>query len=93
MRITPLLVSSLLLAACEEGANDGPSEQCDDLCTVLVTDCEYGAYPRYESCLQGCAWYEDQGADVAGELSCVQEADCDTFAIVECEHTYGMVEE
>ena len=81
-----------LLAACDDGASGGPSEVCDDLCTALVEDCGYDAFPRFESCLQGCAWYEEEGADVAGELGCVQDAACDTFLIVECEHSFGLSE-
>jgi hypothetical protein len=95
MRFTlPLLLLMLPLTACEkESSAADASQTCNDLCDELVTNCEYGAYPRYDSCLQGCSWYEEQGADVLGELHCIQDAACDTFLIVECEHEYGMVEE
>ncbi len=91
MRIVPLLLL-LPIAACDDGrgSNEGASVTCEHLCDELVEICEYGAYPRFDSCLQGCAWYEEQGADVANELSCVQDAACDTFLIVECEHEYGL---
>lgn len=89
--ILPLLML-LCATACDPESGDNTSANCQDLCDELVDSCEYGAYPRFDSCLQGCAWYEKQGADVAGELACVQDAACDTFLIVECEHEYGLVE-
>ncbi len=92
MRTLLPLIVLLGLTACEGESATGVSDTCQDLCDELVTNCGYGAYPRFDSCLQGCTWYEDQGADVANELSCVQDAACDTFLIVECEHEYGLVE-
>lgn len=87
------LLPLLALFACEkESTAANASQDCEDLCDELVEVCEYGAYPRFDSCLQGCTWYEEQGADVPGELACVQDAACDTFLIVECEHEYGLVE-
>ena len=89
-KLLPLLLL-LPLAACEgEQSAAEASQNCEDLCDELVTNCGYGAFPRFDSCLDGCAWYEDQGADVPGELACVQDAACDTFLIVECEHEYGL---
>ncbi len=90
----PLLPLLLLLTttACEPESAANASANCQDLCEQLVETCSYGAYPRFDSCLQGCAWYEEQGADVTGELACVQDAACDTFLIVECEHEYGLVD-
>jgi hypothetical protein len=92
MRTLLPLLMLLTLGACEGEATSGISDTCQDLCDELVEVCGYGAYPRFDSCLQGCAWYEEQGADVGGELACVQDAACDTFLIVECEHEYGLVE-
>lgn len=98
-RCLPVLLAPAALAgtalwgpACapEEESSSASSQECQDLCTALVTDCGYGAFPDFESCLQGCAWDESEGADIAGELQCVEQAACDTFAIVECEHTYGL---
>lgn len=67
-------------------------ETCEVLCDQLYKTCAYGAYPTYESCLQGCAYEQKQGADVEGEAVCMEKAGCDTFAIVECEHKFGLVE-
>jgi hypothetical protein len=79
---------SLLLAGCSgSGVALGP---CDDLCRELVQTCDYQAFPTLESCLEGCSYYQSEGADVPGQLTCVQGAACDTFAIVECEHQYGL---
>lgn len=63
---------------------------CDALCHELVYTCAYAAFPSIDSCVQGCTYNADQGADVGGQLACVQESSCDTFAIVECEHAYGL---
>ncbi len=63
---------------------------CDDLCDDLVSTCGYAAFPDPDSCLSGCAYYDANGADVAGQASCVEDAACDTFLIVECEHEYGL---
>ena len=73
-------------------ACSGPaaSTHCDDLCAVLVVDCSYAAFPDKESCLEGCAYNEKEGADIESQLSCTQEAvsknTCDTFTVLECEH-------
>ena len=105
MRSSPIVLSSIVLssivlagalllpiAACDTANPDGPevSQQCQDFCTELVTECGYQAFPDFDSCLQGCAWDEKEGADVHGNLTCVQDAVCDVFVILECEHTYGL---
>jgi hypothetical protein len=84
-------MSRLLLFVPLLGACPGAPSQtaCGRLCQELVVNCDYAAYPTTESCLQGCGYNESQGADVDGQEACVAEAACDTFAIVECEHTYG----
>lgn len=85
MRVrTPLL--ALWLGAC--GGSE--SSVCNDLCTELTGTCNYAAFPDMTSCLQGCEYNAEQGADVAGQTACVQAAACDTFAILECEHAYGL---
>lgn len=66
------------------------SSICQDLCVELVTNCEYAAFPSLESCLQGCEYNASQGVDVEAESACITDAACDTFAIIECEHTYGL---
>ena len=63
---------------------------CQDLCIELVTTCQYAAFPSLESCVQGCSYNAAEGADIAGEEACVSAAECDTFAIIECEHEYGL---
>lgn len=79
-------LASLALAGCATGAQT----VCDELCNQLVEVCAIPAFPSIESCLQGCGYDADQGADVEGELACVEKAACDEFAIVECEHQYGL---
>jgi hypothetical protein len=84
----PALLGALLLGACNpETRAEGI---CDDLCRELVQGCDYAAFPSLDSCRQGCAWNKEEGADIQAEYDCVTEASCDTFAIVECEHAYGI---
>jgi hypothetical protein len=75
----------LLLAGCAGGAAAYPPE-CDDLCAELVGVCAIEAYPSRDSCVQGCAYRAESGADVAGEAACVADAACDLFAVVDCAH-------
>ncbi len=83
---TPCFALAVLLAC------GGDSEQsvCHDLCTELTGTCDYDAFPDINSCMQGCEWNAEQGADIAGQTACVKGAACDTFAILECEHAYGI---
>jgi hypothetical protein len=74
----------LSIAGCAHEAST-----CDQTCSELVTSCDYAAYPSFASCQQGCAYWEEQGVDVEGYLGCVEQAECNTFDIVECEHAYG----
>ena len=62
---------------------------CEDMCTELVRQCNYAAFPTTDSCMQGCADELANGADVFGHEECILDAECDTFAIVECQNTYG----
>ncbi|MBN2800423.1 MAG: hypothetical protein JXX28_14885 [Deltaproteobacteria bacterium] len=79
------------LAGCTGGDNTASALQvCQDLCMELAVECGYAAYPNYDSCVQGCVYNREVGADVDGELTCVLSAACDTFAVVECEHAYGL---
>lgn len=82
-RSTVLLI--LLTSACTEAV---PPTACGQMCDELVSTCSYAAYPSMESCLQGCQFNETEGRDVAGQQECVAEAECNTFAIVECEHAF-----
>lgn len=77
----------LWLAAC--GATAPTDPECDSLCEELINDCGYEAFPDFGSCLNGCGYDREQGADIPGQLQCVQDAECDTFAVVECTHAFG----
>lgn len=81
-----MIVLLLSLAAC------GAATPCEALCETLVLDCGFGAYPSVESCIQGCAYEEEQGGDVAGQLACVEAAACDPFEVLECERAHGVPE-
>ena len=76
-----------LLSACATGT--APVTACDQLCDVLVDECGYAAFPTYDSCLQGCGYNQNEGADTEAHLDCVDEASCDTFGIIECENQFG----
>ena len=82
-----VLICAVLLAC---GPDRGASTACDEMCDILVLDCGYQAFPSLDSCVQGCTYNAEQGADIDGELVCMQAAECDTFAIVECEHEHGV---
>ena len=76
-------------------SNDKPSDYplgCEESCDQLVSSCEIEAFPSYESCLQGCAFSADNGADVLSLGTCMTDAECDLFKITECEHSYGVIE-
>ena len=81
------LFALVALLACG-GESEG--SVCQDLCTQLTGTCDYDAFPDINSCMQGCEWNAEQGADIVGQTACVQSAACDTFAILECEHAYGI---
>lgn len=84
----PLLLGLVVgLAGCGGAAED---QACDDLCTELMQACGFTAFPDRDSCLQGCAYDGEQGADTTGLLNCVTDASCDLAAIVECEHSHGV---
>jgi len=71
---------------------DGAAEKetCELLCDQLYQTCEFGAYPSYESCMQGCTFDSSEGADMDGMQRCVEKAGCDEFGIVECTHRFGV---
>lgn len=62
---------------------------CEDICKEVYSTCQFEAYPTFESCLEGCVYNDEKGADIEGQYECFQEAECDTFAIIECENQYG----
>lgn len=91
MRPFLFAVPLFLLAGCPTAAKEETT--CQKLCRDLITLCDYAAYPSTESCENGCEYDAENGADTTGMYTCVLESiegeDCDTFAIVECEHEYG----
>mgnify|MGYP005733835525 CR=1 FL=1 len=62
---------------------------CENICKELVRNCSYDAFPTTESCMLGCADELANGADVFEQEDCVLDAECDTFAIVECHNSFG----
>jgi hypothetical protein len=83
----------ILLALLVGCAAQAEKETCESLCDQMYMECEYGAYPSYDSCLQGCVYEQSEGADMDGQLQCVEKAECDTFAILECVHRFGIESE
>jgi len=88
MRSMLTLASLLLLCGCAE-RSAAEVGTCEAICTELVVACEYGAFPTMRSCMEGCGYNYGQGADIDAHRACVTAAQCDTFAIVECENAYG----
>ena len=86
MRIHWVLFPLILIGI---GCEQTEESVCDGLCRELVQNCSYAAYPSLDSCRQGCEYASEQGADIVGQETCITDASCDTFAIVECEHVYG----
>jgi hypothetical protein len=84
--ILSLLVLGILPAP---GCASRAETLCEELCDELVMSCGYEAYPSLDSCLRGCEWDIEQGADVEAERTCVLEAACDTFKVIECQHRHG----
>jgi len=39
--------------------------------------------------MQGCADELANGADIFQQEECILDADCDTFAIIECQNSFG----
>jgi len=88
MSLTPRWILLAFVAGCNQSSLS--QDACHDLCTELMTACDYDAFPNLQSCLSGCEWNVEQGADIDGQLTCVQAATCNTFEIMECEHAYGL---
>jgi hypothetical protein len=84
-----LTASALLLTLIGCSTAGTPVTACDQLCDELMGECSYAAFPDRESCLQGCLYNESERANTDAHLTCVEEALCDTFAIVECENQHG----
>ena len=77
--LRPLLAALALGAGC---AQDELAASCDALCGELVQSCGFENYPSLDSCLDGCFYAADQGADVPAEANCVAAAGCDLFTIM-----------
>lgn len=82
-----LLLPLLALVACQESEEN---ETCGTICDELVMACSYEAYPTRDSCMQGCLYKFEQGAKMERAETCILEAECDTFEIIECEHAQGV---
>ena len=76
-----------LFLACSQ--SDEEYAICQDICKEVYSTCQFEAYPSYDSCLEGCVYNDEEGGDLEGQYECFQEAECDTFAIIECENQYG----
>ena len=48
---------------------------------------------NFQSCEEGCVYKQEEGADIEGQLACIQEAECNEFTVIECENTYGATNE
>ena len=84
-----MIGSVFLMAACA-ASGSGEKSVCDEMCNELYGACDYAAFPDKLSCMEGCLYAEENDADVEGQKECVLDAACDTFAIIECENTYGV---
>ena len=84
-----LFLLSLLFLGCD----DQGAPICRTMCQELFQTCNYDAFPTFQSCQEGCMYKQEEGADIEGQLACIQEAECNEFAVIECEHTYGATNE
>ncbi len=88
-RSSPKVVSALatllfsLLSAC------AAETSCETMCKELVFSCDYAAYPSVDSCLQGCEFDASNGADIDGELECIEAASCDPIETVSCARQFN----
>ena len=85
-----ILLSSLLFLGC---GNKSSTSSCYTLCQELFQTCDYDAFPTFQSCEEGCVYKQEEGADIEGQLACIQEAECNEFTVIECENTYGATNE
>jgi len=83
-----MLLLALLLGCVSEADAVDPS--CVDACDELVGTCGVEAFPDAASCLDGCRYAIQEGADLPSYASCVDLAGCDPFALVACEHDFGL---
>ena len=88
MRPKHALFALFLMGCAGETTEEGV---CHDMCTELTGTCGYASFPDINSCVQGCEYNATQGADIAGQSPPASMcAQCDTFAIMECEHAFGL---
>jgi hypothetical protein len=84
-----ITVTGMLLSGC---GGDSSANACVNLCDELMGACQYSAFPDRDSCLSGCSYSAELGSDIPGQHDCVEAAECNTFAVLECEHAFGQVE-
>ena len=77
------------LASCAETSTDAAVASCERLCDHLIGACAYDAYPTVDSCMAGCADQVNADVDIEVLETCIVEAGCETFAIVECQNHHG----
>ena len=85
-------LAMLLLSACDPRNDRGDAtgwDGCADICNELVSICSYDAYPTEESCIEGCAFEDDQGGRMGDLGRCIDDAGCDTFEILACQRAHG----
>ena len=81
------MILAALMSGCAVSAPVPPA--CTDLCGTLVTTCAVSAFPSVTSCLDGCVLWDGQGADLDAYATCAAAADCDSNALITCEHEHG----
>ena len=86
MKTLLLGLVSILLVGCLTTSDQAA---CKKMCESLVRTCHFEAFPDYSSCEQGCGYEATEGGHVVSMAECVEEADCETFEILECQHAFG----
>jgi hypothetical protein len=79
-----------LVFGCAEPVEDDEYAACVSLCDELVETCSYSAYPTTESCMAGCAEQVEDEVELFELEACILDAECDTFAIIECQNQFGV---
>ena len=82
-----IFLAALLVSCTPQSGADSP---CYELCQELVQTCGFSAYPSFSSCEEGCLYYQEQNVDIEGQYSCIQEAECNEFDVIDCENLYGV---
>ena len=84
MPLLGMLLWGMLLGCAKQTVNE---QACSDICGELAVNCAFEAYPDFGSCEQGCLFEADKGEDMEAELACLRAAECDTFAVIDCENS------